>query len=134
MRRAAFLLLGLAACGAPTEPVRPLLAFSSTIIFGIPTIATRVQAHPDGIKVSGVITTPSAEYTLFGKVTADGSKLRLEINVYNNRQGAPFRVQNYYEGIISNLTPGDYDLLVIHTLHYDTTTSEQAFHEAIHIP
>jgi len=132
--RSAFLLCLALACGSPTEP-SPTLQFEGLVVFGIPTLPITAQALEGGIKVSGVIPTPTAEYTLSGHLRAvGGNKLVLEVVVDKTQAGAPFPVQNYYEGRIGNLSSGSYDLEVTHTLHITTPQTATVFHGVVHVP
>ena len=122
------------ACGSPTEP-SPTLQFEGVVVFGIPTLPITAQPLEGGIKVSGVIPTPTAEYTLTGHIRAVGAnKLVLEVIVDKTQEGAPFPVQNYYEGRIGNLDAGDYDLEVTHTLHITAPQTTTAFHGVVRVP
>lgn len=136
MRRVAALLILLAACGSPTGTGAPILSFTGQVVFGIPTLATRAEYQDGGIKVTGVLQTPTADYTLSGTLSVIGSRqLSLEIDADKTRSGAPpFPVQNYYEGRIRNLAPGDYDLEVIHTLHTAQVQSAQVFRQNVRVP
>lgn len=134
MRPAAVvLLLSLAACEAPTEPSPPSLQFEGLLVFGLRTLPTEAVGERRGIKVTGVLSTPTSGYTLFGeiKVVSDRT-ITLGINAYDDHDGFPFRSQNYYEGQIGNLRRGVYDLQVVHVVHsIATADSVIAFHEQV---
>ena len=135
MRALAVLLVGLGlACGGPTEP-SPTLQFEGLVVFGIPTLPVTAEPLDGGIKVSGVIPTPTAEYTLAGHIrSAGGNRLVLDIIVERTQDGVPFPVQNYYQGRIGNLSRGDYDLEVFHTLHITDPQTSSVFHGVVHVP
>jgi len=136
MRRAAVaLLLVLAACEPPTAPGPPSLTFEGLIVFGIATLPTAAVGEEGGIKVTGVVPTPSSGYTLFGEIKGvSGRVMTLEINAYDDHPGFPFRTQNYYVGRIGNLRRGTYVLKVVHVVHSSTTTdSVIAFHQEVRV-
>lgn len=112
------LLLLLAACGSPTAPTRPTIELDSGVVFGIPTLPTTVRVEAGAVIVTGVLQTPGTGFTLLGNVALTGiSTVVLEIHAYDNAPGAPFQSQNYYRATVRNLTPGDYELSVIHIHH-----------------
>jgi len=136
MRRVAVaLFLTLAACEPPTAPGPPSLKFEGLIIFGLPTLPTVAVAEKHGIKVTGVIPTPTSGYTLFGELKEiNGQVMTLAINAWDDHSGLPFRVQNYYEGHIGNLRRGTYDLQVVHVVHsLATADSVIAFHQEVRV-
>ena len=133
MRRAAVVLLWLAACEAPTGPSSPSRKFQGQLVFGLRTLPTEAVGERRGITVTGVLSTPTSGYTLFGgiKVVSD-RVITLEINAYDDHAGFPFRSQNYYEGQIGNLRRGVYDFQVVHVVHsLATADSVIAFHEQV---
>ena len=131
----AVLLVSLGvACGGPTEP-SPTLHFEGLVVFGIPTLPITAEPLEGGIKVSGVIPTPTDEYTLTGHIrSAGGNRLVLDVVVERTHAGVAIPVQNYYEGRIGNLGRGDYDLEVFHTLHVGATQTSSVFHGVVHVP
>lgn len=130
-----FLLLLAVACGSPTGPGGPTLQLTGSVVFGIPTLATTAVIQPGGVDVTGVIPTPSAEYTLFGKLDAStAGRLIVEVTAYNNRPGAPFPVQNYYVGRIRHLPAGAYELQVFEILHATQVHSELVLRDTIQVP
>lgn len=135
MRALPAVLLCLAlACGSPTEP-DPTLQFEGRVVFGIATLPVTAQGLDGGIKVSGVIPTPTSDYTLTGHLSAvGGRKLILEVSVDSTRAGVPLPVQNYYESRIGNLNKGAYDLEVIHTLHIAATQTASVFRGVVQVP
>ena len=131
MKRLLLALGGLlASCGMPTGPIQPTLEFTAEILFGIPTLATRLEGQEGGVDVSGVFQTPTGDYTLDGMLESPGGRrLILQIRATKDRTGAPpFRVQNYYVGRIRNLPRGEYDLQVFETLNDSLPQSELAYH------
>jgi hypothetical protein len=129
------LLCIAASCDTPTEPVQPTLQFTGLVVFGIATLETRAEGHRGGIDVSGVLPTPTAQYSLFGTLEAPGSRqLVLQIDARNDHAGAPFPVQNLYLGQIRNLASGNYDLQVFETVHVDAAQPELVFHQTVHVP
>jgi len=119
MRRQVFALLGAAlACSSPTEPNVPTLEFEEGIVFGIPTLPTRVIAEPRTLLVTGVIQTPTAGYSLFGTLTILGPHvLRLDIDAYETIEGLSFLSQNYFRARVRNLPSDDFLIEVYHTKH-----------------
>jgi len=130
----AALVLFAASCGSPTEPTRPTLQFTGLIVFGIPTLETTALGLEGGIDVTGVLPTPSATYTLFGKLEFENGRLVLNIDAYDNRPGAPFPVQNYYVGRIRHLPAGEYDLQVFETLHVGAAQKSSVLHQTVQVP
>jgi len=133
MRRAAVVLLWLAACEAPTEPGPPSLTFEGFLVFGIRTLPTAAVGERRGITVTGVLSTPTSGYTLFGEIKVMSDRvITLGINAHDDHSGFPFRAQNYYEGHIGNLRRGVYELQVVHVVHSTATAdSVIAFHEQV---
>ena len=119
MRCPVFALLGAAlACSSPTEPNVPTLEFEEGIVFGIPTLPTRVSAEHRALLVSGVIQTPTTGYSLFGTLTIRGPHaLRIDIDAYETVAGASFLTQNYFRARVRNLPAGDFLIEVYHTNH-----------------
>ena len=111
------------------------MQLTGTIVFGIPTLATTALTQPGGIDVTGVLPTPSAEYTLFGKLDASTQgRLIVEVTAYNNRPGAPFPVQNYYVGRIRNLLAGTYEIQVYEILHATQVRTELVLRDTVQVP
>ena len=119
MRRYVFALLGAAlACSSPIEPHVPTLEFEEGIVFGIPTLPTRVSAEPGALLVTGVIQTPTTGYSLFGTLTIRGPyALRIDIDAYETVTGAAFLSQNYFRARVRNLPAGDILIEVYHINH-----------------
>ena len=128
-------VLSLAACEDPTGPGTPSLKFKGQIIFGLPTLLTEATGETRAIKVTGVIPTPTSGYTLIGELKELGDRvMTLEINAWDDHTGLPFRVQNYYEGHISNLRRGAYELTVILVVHaLAAADSVVAFHQEVRV-
>lgn len=136
MRKLLLVLGGLlASCGSPTGPIQPTLQFTAEILFGIPTLATRIEGQPGGVDVSGVFQTPTGDYTLEGMLESPGGRrLILQIRATKDQVGAPpFRVQNYYVARIRNLPRGEYELQVIETLNDSLPQSELAYHATFRV-
>lgn len=133
---AAGLILLAAACGSPTAPGAPVLSFTGVIVFGIPTLATQAESIDGGIKITGVLQTPSADFTVSGRLsTIGGRQLTVEIQADRTLSGAPpFPVRHYYEGLIERLVRGDYELTVIHTLNTAQVQSAQVFRQTVRVP
>lgn len=134
-RIAGVFVLFLAACGSPTAPNRPTIEMESGVVFGIPTLATEARVEAGNLIVTGVLQTPSTGYTLLATVTLTGtSTLVLEIHAYDNAPGVPFTAQNYYRATVRSLSPGDYDLSVVHVHHAPSPGfSARVYHDTVRI-
>jgi len=137
MRRLSLALsLLLAGCGSTTEPTKqPSLHFASQHVFGFPTLATAAVGGEGTIVVTGIIHTVGTGFSLTAHVSLTApNAIILEITVQDNKTGDPLPVQNYYEADLGMLTPGDYDLSVIHNIRDPAPGSRlRVYHQTVHV-